>query len=795
MATLVPGEKSRMYALGGLARGGAFRGGYVDNRVYIDVDGSQIAGDVLLGTLTITDALDETPNTCTFRVNGFIPPVGSPLRITHGSQNRVAPLFAGYALTVQQGYAGVPANLQANVHAVDYTWLLGMRQVTGQYLNASATAIVQDLVSRFAGDNGFTTTAVAADLPVLDQITFTNEALPEAITRVCRRVGAYWYVDYLKGVHVFIEDTSTTPPRPLTPTHPSLDDLTATYERTQGLNRVLVEGRGSTLLAGVPAGATILPVEAVDMFDPGPGVFLKVSKSGADSTLHLDFTGVVPSAGGTLVGPGAAPSGGPTVTLSGGGAIELGAHGYAFTWTTAAGETKPSPATAISIPTGLETPTVAPLVIVGGQGGTVKPPSIGGSPCWKPGDSVEWAYSYAFGKPFGFHPAANNGTPLSPITGIVAATSPYYWTTPGDSALPFEISVPNSLNPACKYIYYWHRINGGPWWIWNYNTGLSNFTGGGHAPSFYAMNPDVYGNTSTPVPTATPIARSVIVDGLATGPASVTGRKLYRTKANQAALLLVTTLANNTATTYTDAAADATLGAAAPAGDTSGIQVATGTVNAGATSIVVASTGPFTAAGGWALAGEQALRYDGLGTGTLTGIPATGYGSLVGPIQYNTSIRSAPLLTGIPATGDRSLKVDLNAGDEVYVVVQVDDVVGQQLLADVLDVANGIREEWIQDRRLSIPEARARGQATLNTRTLVETTVEYTCRDLNTHSGQTISIDMAAHPTYILGAYKIQHVVWSNFRPRPEQLPTARVTASSRRFSFEDWLRVIKTKN
>jgi hypothetical protein len=286
--------------------------------------------------------------------------------------------------------------------------------------------------------------------------------------------------------------------------------------------------------------------------------------------------------------------------------------------------------------------------------------------------------------------------------------------------------------------------------------------------------------------------RTVNVSAIATGPASVTGRKVYRTAANQSTLKLLTTLANNTATTYTDAAADSTLGAVAPVGDTSGIQVAAGTVNAGSTSIVVASTGPFTAAGGWALAGEQAIRYTGLGAGSLTGIPASGFGSLVGPIQYNTSIRSAPLLTGIPATGARALAVALNAGDEVYAVVQVDDTARQAQLAADLNLADGVREEWIQDRRLSIPEARARGQATLAARPLTDETVEYTCRDTRTASGQTVHVDLPA-PINVTGDYRIQQVTWSNFRPRPEQPPTARVTASNRRFSFEDWLRIIKT--
>jgi hypothetical protein len=795
VATLQPGEKARMYALGGIMRGGASRGGYVDNRLYINIDGAQLTGNVLLDTLTITDQLDEAPNTCSFRVHDVLPEDGAEITITRGSSNG-ARWFAGYALTVQEGYVGVPHHVQADVQAVDYTWLLGMRKVTGQYLNQSATTIVQDLVQRFAGENGFTTVNVAAGLPALDQVTFTDEELPAAITRVVRRIGAYWYVDYHKDVHVFFTEPHIPNPEPLWAGHRSLAGFTATRERTQALTRVLVEGRGSTLLAGVVAGETMLPLEAVDMFTPGPDVFLKVSVAGADSAWHLDFTGVVPSGGGSLVGPGAAPSSGPTLSGAAGGAIELGAHSYAYTWVTAAGETKPSPATAITVPSTIAAPTLAPFVTVNDS--PVNP--AGGASTWRPGNTVEFAASYSYGAPY--DPAAS--TPLGPIAGpFVAQTSPMYFGTPGDSAKAYTISLPLSPNPGATRIYLWHRVNGGAWYVWYSGDGQQNVQGGDRPPGWSITmlydKPHSYATTAPTIPGSLPSPGSVIVSGIATGPATVTARKLYRTKANQAPLLLVTTgaaLTNNTATTYTDTAADATLGAAVPVGDTSGLQAPTGTVNAGDTSLIVASTAPFTTVDGrgWALVGEQAIRYAGIEVGRLVGIPRTGYGAIVGPIQYNTSIRSAPLLTGIPASGVRSLGVPLNAGDEVYAVVQVDDEARQAQLAADLNVASGIREEWIQDRRLSITEARARGRATLLARPLTDATVEYTCRDTKTASGQTIEVNLPA-PINVVGYFKIQQVTWSKFRPRAEQPPTARVLASNRRFSFEDLLRIVKTKD
>jgi hypothetical protein len=125
-----------MYALGGVMRGGVGRGGYVSSRAFISIDGDHV-GDaptdddvgVLIDSLTITDALDETPNTCAFRVNGTVPPNGGEIVITLGSKNRLDRLFGGYALTVQQRYAArKPAYVQADVDAVDYTWLLRLRE-------------------------------------------------------------------------------------------------------------------------------------------------------------------------------------------------------------------------------------------------------------------------------------------------------------------------------------------------------------------------------------------------------------------------------------------------------------------------------------------------------------------------------------------------------------------------------------------------------------------------------------------------------------------------------------------
>ena len=169
MATLQPGEKARMYALGGVMRGGASRGGYVSGKAFIAIDGVHVgfggaAPQVLLKRLVVVDELDETPNTGAFRTNGIVPAAGSEVIVTRGSKNSLTRAFAGFALTVRQVYVGdKPANVQADLACVDYTWLFGFLKVTKRYVNQSATAIAADLISSYAAGNGFTAAGVQGE--------------------------------------------------------------------------------------------------------------------------------------------------------------------------------------------------------------------------------------------------------------------------------------------------------------------------------------------------------------------------------------------------------------------------------------------------------------------------------------------------------------------------------------------------------------------------------------------------------------------------------------------------------
>jgi len=789
---LAPGEKGHMYALGGVLRGGVGRAGYVGGQAMISIDGGQVGFDrdaagvgVLIESLTIADILDETPNTCAFRVNGAVPPDGAEVIITQGSRNRLDRLFAGYCLTVRQRYAGKPANVQADVAAVDYTWLLGFQKVTKQYRGLSASAIVVDLVQTYAGANGFTTQAVAPNLPVLDEITFTDEDLPTAITRTMRRAGAYWYVDYLKDVHAFFEDAGSGTPRALTPIHPTLANVTKAGDRTQVLSRVYVEGRGSRVVSDVLPGDALIPLESADMFTAAADVFGKVAYAGSSGgAQHVAFTGVIPGGGGSLVGPGIGPSAAPGLAALAGAGVDAGAHDYAVTFVTAAGESLPGPRATITTGPAAD-PPYPPYNVINGPNQVFNGNTIA------IGDSVQFAYIYGANASW---PFTNNVTLWSAATLPIVTVSNNDPYNPTNSA-PISMNFPSSPDPRVTqvliYMYAQSRAQ------WAFIASVAN------QPTQPVLYLHYMGGSYGSVPPAgafPPAANTtgqnqVAVSAIPIGSATVTARKLYRTAANQAPLKLLATIANNTATTYTDAAADAALGANVPASDTSGLQQPAGQVPAGSITLPVAGASAFLPGGGWAVIGngEQAIRYTGISGGALTGIPASGNGAITATVAYNSTVTAPGLLTGIPATGARSITQRITAGDEIYLVVQADDPDRQAALASALHVASGVREDWIADRRLSVTEARARAQATLALRPLAAVTVQYTCRDTLTAAGKTITVNLPA-PTNVSGAFKIQSVRISNFRPHATQYPTYTVEASSARFSFEDLLNRFRTK-
>jgi hypothetical protein len=106
-------------------------------------------------------------------------------------------------------------------------------------------------------------------------------------------------------------------------------------------------------------------------------------------------------------------------------------------------------------------------------------------------------------------------------------------------------------------------------------------------------------------------------------------------------------------------------------------------------------------------------------------------------------------------------------------------------------------EDEIQDGRLSYIEGLARCQARLDLLAALDSegkvgviTVSYVCRDINTHAGATVSVNLGL-PVNVRGDFLIQRVGVARFNI-PNLNPTYTVEASSLRFSAEEMLRLLR---
>ncbi len=266
--------------------------------------------------------------------------------------------------------------------------------------------------------------------------------------------------------------------------------------------------------------------------------------------------------------------------------------------------------------------------------------------------------------------------------------------------------------------------------------------------------------------------------GIAVGPSGVTARNIYRTPLLSSQLELVATLADNTTTVYTDSTADGSLGANAPTNDTSALTQPTGQVNAGSDTIIVAGPAAFSASGGWVLVANQAIRYTGVSGQTLTGVPASGTGSIMATISYGATISEASRLTGVSG-----LTRAVASGTDIVLRVTRNDLTAQAALA-ATEGGDGIHEHLVSDDRLSLEQATERADAELETFGSVIRSIRYQTRHPSTTPGRTITVDYD-QPVSVSESFTIREVTLTGFDQlapralhRVTKFPVRVVTAS-----------------
>lgn len=298
----------------------------------------------LVEDATITEALNEVPDTATIHFKQTVPqPLkGKEIQFTDSTGTA---FFAGHVLAVRTVYAGKHTNVLLECDCIDYTWALNFQKVTKQYLSATVSTIVNDLVASF-GPPGFTVVLTAA-VPntTIAEITFTNEELAQCISRTCERLGLYWLVDYQKVVRVFTS-AAISSAGTITQADPRTSSELQKHEDLSPVATVVLgRGGGSAAATDAIAGQTTLPITEPDWYPGGSLV-----ESGPQ---RFTYTAVNGGGGGSTMGKIAAPTAAMNYFSpgqTGTGNLAAGTYLCAVTNVTPEGETLIGPIASVTCP-------------------------------------------------------------------------------------------------------------------------------------------------------------------------------------------------------------------------------------------------------------------------------------------------------------------------------------------------------------------------------------------------------------------------------------------------------------
>jgi len=763
-----------------VARLNAFRLNFYESILMASVGGVDRSRNLRIEGAAVEHVLNDAPDTAAVSCHGFTPVAGQTLQIYDGDRALEQQIFGGRILQTTVRYESKPGNVAWDLEGIDPTWLLNRRRVLWQYQNQSATDIAIHLLT-FA--SGVAATHIQPNLPIIDEITFTNETVASCLTAVCERIGGYWYLDYHAALHLFLDEVATAKPITAAQAHGSADHQ-LTEDLSQVVTKVIARGAGSGAAVDLAAGATELPIDLGDQenwYNTGGGI----AEVGAQRLTYTGVRGL--GATGALVGAGNSPTGGPTI-LQYGGANVLGpgqTFRYAVTFTTAAGESVPGPVT-IGTPSGAMPP--APTSC------TMRESTTTASP---PGPVVGGAYHFFCIFPFEGASYSWNG----PVAGPLIYNGKYWQIWCGNTVMsPQGFTYLDAFGgpPPARYTQIWlYRTlaNSAVYYACGFvNVPTSPIS---NSPGWVTLTynpPDgdiAYPHNLQPAE-GPPFSNLKLTQIATSNTPSVTGRKVYRSVAYGTQLKLLTTLANNTTTEFVDTVPDASLGANAPTSDTSGI-TDNRQVPAGVTELPVSATGPFESDGGagWARVGNLVVRYTGIGAGLLTGLPATGPGALTATVRYGTQVLVQPRLVGVVG-----LVRDLRKGETIAVRIEVDDLAAQYTLAQRFGSDNyqdGIVEEVYSDSRMTIAELQDYAAALLADRKDPRRTVQFTTRDPSCQVGRLITITLTTPP--IDGTFRIQRIGFSEIAITgglARVAPKRTIEASNKLFTFADLLRRLR---
>jgi hypothetical protein len=253
-------------ARAGIGRSGASRSDYYAHlNVVIDIGGVDFSGAILHGTLHVSEALNDEPDTCSFTLVPDIPAqphVGDIVRIGMGTIENLE--FGGRIVNIQHQrepaesrsdpVRSMPPFLQ--VMCTDYLPDLDQRLVNMSWPSQGGSTTILDVVNLFCQHNEpFTTFGVKPDLPVIAGFEVVNGRASEVVRRIVNLSKGGFYIGPGRDLHAWANgaETGYPDPAPLKLSQLTLKSFSHLEDGSQARTVVVVEGPRTTAPFGLPA--------------------------------------------------------------------------------------------------------------------------------------------------------------------------------------------------------------------------------------------------------------------------------------------------------------------------------------------------------------------------------------------------------------------------------------------------------------------------------------------------------------------------------------------------------------
>jgi hypothetical protein len=247
--------------------------GYFDEGFSVTIAGVDRTRETVFESVDVTEVIGEAPNECALDVHDFAPSSLQEIKLYNGGVDVGVPLFCGHLQPVDQDGSFNINRPIFHLTATDYIWLLDRYAlITKTYRRQGVSTIVGDILATYT-DGGFMPGYLPQSLGDIDEISFTQTRVSEALKRIASACDGHLRIDYRKSVSILdgvaIDegnsiDISDSRPR-------EFWNFRYVVDPSQWRTRVIWEGGGSTATDMVASGATTVAVDEIGWYSASGG--------------------------------------------------------------------------------------------------------------------------------------------------------------------------------------------------------------------------------------------------------------------------------------------------------------------------------------------------------------------------------------------------------------------------------------------------------------------------------------------------------------------------------------------